>query len=303
MMSELISITCPRCLADFQLAGEAACAVKLRCPACQACFAPSANAEEVLDPAAVAESMDVVAADELSGTPSGVWRRLQDDVAFLPSEQQEIKDSHMNSLLDTMCDDPAPRAMFPPVASAISASANADIDRAHPDALLPPPASSARVWKWLSMVALSILLGQQAYAWVALTLQKPTWRPFWESHCLQLAYYMNYHCRLPPLTDPAQLRFTQHQLEYESAHELLHLAGSLRNVAAFTQSLPLLRVHLQDRYGHDINRQDFAPRDYNPNFQTSALAPGKSSQIRLTLAAGSVQPAGYYIEFMPVTAR
>lgn len=302
-MSELIPITCPRCLADFQLAGEAACAAKLRCPACQAWFAPAASAEEVPNPAAATQSMDVVAADELPGAASRVWRRLNDDAAFLPSAQQEIEDSRMNSLLNTTADEPVPRTMFPPPASAALPTTNADIDTAHPDALIPPPASSARLWKWLGMVALSILLSQQVYAWVALTLQKPAWRPFWESHCLQLAYYLNYHCRLPPLTDPTQLRFTQLQLEYENAHGLLHLAGSLHNVAAFTQSLPLLRVHLQDRYGNDIKRQDFAPRNYSPDFQASVLAPGKSSPIRLTLATRGSQPAGYYIEFMSAAAR
>jgi len=244
--------------------------------------------------------MDFEAADELPGAGSKVWRRLSDEVAFLPAEQEEIQDSRMNSLLDAVADDPAPMTAAPSLTSAASPTASTDVDTPHPDALVPTPSSSARLWKWLGIVALLILLGQQIYAWVGMTLQNPTWRPFWETHCLQLAYYTGYHCRLAPLTDPSQLRFTQHQLEYVQGSQrvVLHLEGSLRNMAAFTQGLPILRVHLQDRYGNDIKRQDFAPRDYSANFHASTLAPGRSIKIRLALTASGSQPAGYYLEFM-----
>jgi predicted Zn finger-like uncharacterized protein len=76
----------------------------------------------------------------------------------------------------------------------------------------------------------------------------------------------------------------------------LSITGSLANTANFSQTWPLLRVELTDRYGDVLRVRDFQPAQYLPAAQVSTLpAPGSAAHFRIDVVDPGPDAVGFQI--------
>jgi predicted Zn finger-like uncharacterized protein len=76
----------------------------------------------------------------------------------------------------------------------------------------------------------------------------------------------------------------------------LSITGSLANTADFSQTWPLLRVELTDRYGDVLRVRDFQPSQYLPAAQVSSLpAPGSAAHFRIDVVDPGPDAVGFQV--------
>jgi predicted Zn finger-like uncharacterized protein len=74
--------------------------------------------------------------------------------------------------------------------------------------------------------------------------------------------------------------------------------ASLKNGAAFAQSMPLLRLELEDRFGGTVARRDFQPAEYLkvPAQATRLLPAGASTEAELEIVGTMSEAVGYRLD-------
>lgn len=78
----------------------------------------------------------------------------------------------------------------------------------------------------------------------------------------------------------------------------LTIRASLKNGASFAQTMPLLRLELDDRFGGTVARRDFQPAEYlkDPAQASRLLAPGAATEAELAIVDVASDAVGYRLD-------
>ncbi|WP_028453184.1 DUF3426 domain-containing protein [Chitinilyticum aquatile] len=170
---------------------------------------------------------------------------------------------------------PEPETM-PEAAAAVSSKEKSSSDYnpirlPEDEALFDPVPVHRGEWKWaiLSGLMLALLLAQAAFLFrQSLSMRHPVLRPYFVQLCGEFG------CAMPLPREADQLKLEFSELTFVPGHpNLIQMTATLRNLAAFEQSLPLLELTLTDDQKRVIAKRVFKPQDY--------LAPGEKNRQSL----------------------
>lgn len=176
-----------------------------------------------------------------------------------------------------------PEALALPVADDTSGNPalSAHDASAHDDSALDPT-TPKRSSPWLFRLAMFVLLGVLLTALFAYRTQpqlynNPTMRPILEAGCKVVK------CTLPARVDLKSLKMVKRNVySHPSTPNALVINVSFRNDAEFEQQLPLLHMLLSNRVGRTVARQNFAPPDYLPGWETgNTIQSGEQLDVTL----------------------
>lgn len=228
--------------------------------------------------------------------------RMDDLFASLEADQEYAVDSPDNFDAQTDADDPAAGEPGDEDDSAADGETDPDAESgtrpAHrelpPADHLPGHAAPARHRRWwtLGVVLLALLLGGQ---WVNANRVALS-RNLVIGSSLSAIYAMLGH----PLPTPADLNGWQitntNVTSDPNQAGGLSITGSLANTASFSQSWPLLRVELTNRYGDIMQVRDFLPNEYLPEAEVTSLpAPGSATHFRIDVVDPGPDAVGFKI--------
>lgn len=155
---------------------------------------------------------------------------------------------------------------------------------------LPRP-KHARIWTLATLLAGFSLLLQLAFAYrINLVVEFPALQPRLASLCKKLG------CEMPLPRKAEQLRLEWSELTFVPDHpSLVQLSATLRNLAPYDQTLPLLEVTLTDAMERVVARRILQPDEYltaSEKARTS-LARGDELHAFLQLDLGNLKSTGY----------
>lgn len=154
-----------------------------------------------------------------------------------------------------------------------------------------PRRAAAYAWGAAGLLALVLLLGQAVYVFRAeLALARPDWRPQLEAFCRR------FECDIPLPRKADLVSIEASDLHPDPQRKnLLVLAATLKNRAAFVQEYPHLEVTLTDIRDQPMIRRVFAPADYlaeGADVRAGFPANGDVA-VGLWLDAGDAGASGY----------
>lgn len=149
-----------------------------------------------------------------------------------------------------------------------------------------------RLWWGAGSILLALLLAAQ---WVNANRQALS-RNLVIGPSLSALYTVLGHPLAPPQAlDAWQISNTNVTSDPDAAIAL-SITGSLANTANFSQTWPLLRVELTDRYGDVLRLRDFRPDQYLTAAQASTLpAPGSAAHFRIDVVDPGADAVGFQV--------
>ncbi|SMF19328.1 DUF3426 domain-containing protein [Pseudogulbenkiania subflava] len=162
----------------------------------------------------------------------------------------------------------------------------------------PAPAAARRTGNWQTWLMAGLaLIGMLALALQLVYLNRtriaaevPELRPTLEKLCLGVG------CSVPLPTDSALIRTEWSELSFvPDQQNLIQLAATLKNHAAYPQAYPMLEVTLKDAEDQVVIRKVFSPQEYLKPDDYKAMQFKSNSEIRIAMRfdVGKVRAMGY----------
>lgn len=152
--------------------------------------------------------------------------------------------------------------------------------------------SRHRKWWTLGVVLLTLLLGGQ---WINANRVSLSHNLVIGSSLSALYAMLGHPLPTPEDLDAWQIANTNVTSDPNQAGGL-SITGTLANSASFSQSWPLLRVELTNRYGDIMRVRDFLPNQYLPESEVTSLpAPGSATHFRIDVVDPGPDAVGFKI--------
>nr|WP_294866917.1 DUF3426 domain-containing protein [uncultured Pseudogulbenkiania sp.] len=162
----------------------------------------------------------------------------------------------------------------------------------------PPPPAARRAGNWQTWLMAGVaLIGVLALALQLVYLNRtliaaevPELRPTLEKLCQGVG------CSVPLPTDSALIRTEWSELSFvPDQQNLIQLAATLKNHAAYPQAYPMLEVTLKDAEDQVVIRKVFSPQEYLKPDDYKAMQFKGNSEIRIAMRfdVGKVRAMGY----------
>lgn len=293
---------CPNCATSFRVTDEqlAAHQGKVRCGRCAFVFhaqaslrtiaseidsAPAATdsdpAEFVTQPPSLKDAPPLAdsdtAQDETIANPAPNPRPISEDIA-----QQEEPDALMETAEDT-----------PEQAASRQASGYHPIALPEDEALFAPLPKPRHIglWRFATMLAVAALCLQILFAYrLTIAMEFPALQPRLVRLCLKLG------CEMPLPRQAEHLRLEWSELTFLPDHPtLIQLSATLRNLAQYEQSLPLLELTLTDNQERIVARRVFRPGEYLSSSEKNRRSLPAQDEMHafLQLDTGELKSTGY----------
>ncbi len=286
---------CPACATTFRVTAEQLKARQgqVRCGKCQHIF----NAlESLVDAPSIAAALALIApaqAPPSSATPDIAAPAAATEANFATATHPPATETTTEST-------PAAEPEATPPTSSTPTHADALIQPLRDDLYAAPFATHttrpARVWPWLCLALLALLLlaGQILLQFrTAASVLMPEAKPALQATCELLG------CDLPLPRKADLLSIETSDLHPEPLHKnMLILAATLKNRAPFVVAYPHLELTLTDTIDQPLLRKIIAPADYLPKDQRehTGFTAGNELAIHLALppeSSNKGSPAGY----------
>ncbi|BAK78151.1 MJ0042 family finger-like protein [Pseudogulbenkiania sp. NH8B] len=162
----------------------------------------------------------------------------------------------------------------------------------------PPPPAARRAGNWQTWLMAGVaLIGVLALALQLVYLNRtriaaevPELRPTLEKLCQGVG------CSVPLPTDSALIRTEWSELSFvPDQQNLIQLAATLKNHAAYPQAYPMLEVTLKDAEDQVVIRKVFSPQEYLKPDDYKVMQFKGNSEIRIAMRfdVGKVRAMGY----------
>lgn len=158
------------------------------------------------------------------------------------------------------------------------------------DSALPP--KSSRIWGFVSIILLVVLMGQVVYLNRAeIAIFAPGVKPYLEQYCEII------NCTIPLAQQVRLLSIESSDMQMGTAQSsgIATLTATVQNKASFPQAFPSFKLTLTDTQDQALASRIFTPGEYlkeniNPS---AAIEPGKEISVTLYIDSGDLNAAGY----------